>query len=283
MNKSSSIAIRTTQGAGLSFPIACLLYVLSGQLLSFALLPVGAAMGFAVGLVLAGRQATNRKKDKSRTENRWITSVRKSLAPLASALLHEIVVVRFISLLVFGSVLLILAWMIGYHLLPEGFFRGGAEAHMARTALDTASRSVFDEWMKVFQANLVPVVIIILGSLLIRVYGIPFGYIVVLYNLTLYGLYIGTNSFAIPHPVRMAPSFAILQRSGPYEMIALMLLAAATCSWAFFEIKNNSNLGQAIPPPRFKVQDIVTIALGISLLLAANYVEAYMFISSISS
>lgn len=283
MKKSNSIVVRTTQGAGLSFPVACLLYVLSGQLLSFALIPVGAAIGFAAGLVLTQRPATDSMTEKPRSESRWTTFVRKSLAPLSKALLHENVVIRFISLLVLGSALLILAWIIGYYLLPEGLFRSGAEAHMARAALDTASRSVFEEWTKIFQANLVPVLIIILGSLLIRVYGIPFGYIVVLYNLALYGLYIGTNSFAIPYPERMAPSFAILQRSGPYEMIALMLLAAATCSWAFFEIKSNSNPGRAIPPPRFKVREVITLLLGISLLLAANYVEAYMIVSSVSN
>lgn len=281
MKKSNPIVVRTTQGAGLSFPVACLLYVLSGQLLPFALIPVGAAIGFATGLVLARRPATDHKMDKS--ESRWITSIHKRLALLSNALLHENVMIRFISLLVFGSALLLLAWIIGYYLLPEGVFRSGAEAHMERAALDAALRSVFEEWLKIFQANLVPVFILILGSLLIRLYGIPFGYIVVLYNLALYGLYLGTNSFAIPYPERMAPSFAILQRSGPYEMIALILLAAATCSWAFFEIKSNSKPRRAIPPPRFKMQDIVTVVLGISLLMAANYVEAYMIVSSVSS
>jgi hypothetical protein len=283
MKKSNLIVVRITQGAGLSFPIACLLYVLSGQLVSFALIPVGAAIGFAVGLVHTRQPATDGKMDKSRSKNRWITSVRRSLAPLSSALLHENGVIRFVSLLLFGSALLLLTWIIGYYLLPERLFRSGAEVHMERAALDTASRSVFEEWMKINRENFVPVLIIILGSMLIRVYGIPFGYIVALYNLALYGLYIGTNSFAIPHPERMALSFGILQRSGPYEMIVLMLLAAATCSWSFFEIKSSSNPGRAIPPPRFKVQDIVTVILGISLLLAANYVEAYMIVSSISS
>lgn len=152
---------------------------------------------------------------------------------------------------------------------------------MQRGALEGASQSVAEEWVKILRANLVPVLIIVGGSLLIRINRIPFGYLAVLYNLTLYGLFVGTNSFAIPYAQRLAPSLAILGRSGPYEMAALAMLAAASACWSFFEVKRLFRTApeRVAPAPRFRPPDFAALLLGLGLLMVANWVEAAMIVS----
>ena len=152
---------------------------------------------------------------------------------------------------------------------------------MTRSQLTTTSASVFEEWTRIFTANLIPALLILLGSLLIRVNGISFGYIVALFNLVGYGLFVGTNSFAIPYPERLAPSFGIRSRSGPYEMLALVLLATSSCYWPFFEIKKifRTNPERIERGPRFSWKDAAGVVIGISILMAANWIEASMIMS----
>jgi hypothetical protein len=116
---------------------------------------------------------------------------------------------------------------------------------------------------------------------LIRVNGLSFGYIVALFNLVGYGLFVGTNSFAIPYPARLAPSFGILTRSGPCEMLALVLLATSSYYWPFFEIKKifRTNPERLEHDPRFSWKDAVGVVIGISILMAANWMEAGMIMS----
>jgi hypothetical protein len=116
---------------------------------------------------------------------------------------------------------------------------------------------------------------------LIKVNGYSFGTIVALFNLVGYGLFIGTHSFAIPYPERLAPTVQILSRSGPYEMAALVLLAASSYGWSFFAIKKifRTNPERVEQGPRLSWQDAVGVVLGISILMTANWVEASMIMS----
>lgn len=279
MGKSKRIYV--IRGAGLSFPVAALLFVLTWNGWFFLLIPAGAAAGFLVGLALTKRSPAPGAAIEPQVGKAGLHPLRRTLDLLANVLLNENLVVRFAGLLAVGCALFILAWVVGYAMLPEGALRAGAEAHMRRGALGGASQSVAEEWVKILRANLVPVLIIVLGSLLIRINRIPFGYLVVFYNLALYGLFVGTNSFAIPYAQRMAPSLAILGRSGPYEMAALTLLAAASASWSFFEVKRlfRTVPERVTPAPRFRLPEVVALVLGLGLMMAANWAEAAMIVS----
>lgn len=196
---------------------------------------------------------------------------------------HPNALVRFLGLAALGFLLLLVTWSIGYYLLPEGAFRRGADAQMARMALDSESSSVLEEWRKLITANLVPVILMIGGSLLIRVNKFSFGYLAALMNVMGYGLFLGTNSFAIAMPERMAPSLAVFSRSGPYEMLALMLIASAVYPWAFFEIKRIflTNPERVQPPPRVAWHEAALVLVGIGILAAANWIEASMVMVAI--
>ncbi|WP_324669346.1 hypothetical protein [Geochorda subterranea] len=58
--------------------------------------------------------------------------------------------------------------------------------------------------------------------------GHPLSYIVVMGWAGLYGLLLGTDSFSLPLlGGKMPPTLSVLMRSGPYELSAYALLAAA--------------------------------------------------------
>jgi len=271
----NTIKIATIRGAGLSFPIACMLFLFLGQPYAFALVPAGALVGLGIGAFLARNpdvehnlQAAMRPERTKIARPNWF----------AKYLFHANLLIRLISLVIFGAGLLLVAWCIGYYLLPENIFRGGAETQMVRESLNTPSASILEEWTRLFRANLLPALLILVSSLLIRVNRVALGYVTALYNIAGYGLFIGTNSFAIPMPFRLAPSLAILERSGPYEMLALTMLAAASFSWSFFEIKQlfRTNPERVIPRPKITGVEIAAFLLGIVILAAANWREASM-------
>lgn len=273
-----SIQVSTVRGAGLAFPLACLWYVFSGKLSVFWLVPVGAGVGFLVGLILSKYPGLKRS---SRSSTGHVASGSVKQTAFAAFLTHPDLIVRFLSLLVFGTLLFLLAWLVGYYLLPEGIFLSATAAQMARSQLETTSTGILEEWIRILRANLIPVLLILLGSLLIRVNKISVGYVVTLFNLVGYGIFVGTNSFAIPYPERLAPTLQILSRSGPYELAALVLLAASSYRWAYFEIKRIfiTNPERVASGPRFAWQDAARVAIGISILLVANWIEASMIMS----
>jgi hypothetical protein len=272
------IIISTIQGTGLSFPIACLGFLFFGNPAIFVLLPIGGGIGFLMGLIM---QKKPELAEKIRSVFTRPSSHNDRPNLLTKYLGHENLIIRFTSLLTVGIILFLIAWLLGYYCLPEGVFRAGAEAQMSRSALSSSSTSLLEEWFKIFRANMLPVVFILMGSMLIKVNGISFGYFVALYNITVYGIFVGTNSFAIPHPVRMGPSLDILGRSGPYEMTALILLAAATFFWPRFEVKRifQTNPERVHPGPHFSWMDVVGIALGVGILMTSNWIEAKMIMN----
>lgn len=276
----NTIKIATIRGAGLSFPIASILFIFSGQFYVFALVPAGALVGLGMGIFLARNPNVDHKlhtamrpESTKTTRPHWFTKY----------LFHPNLLIRLISLIVFGAGLLLVTWSIGYYLLPEGIFRGGAETQMVRESLNTPSASVLEEWTKLFKANLLPALLILVGSLLMRVNRVSLGYLTALFNIAGYGLFIGTNSFAIPMPFRMAPSLAIFERSGPFEMLALIVLAAASFGWSFFEIRHlfHTNPERVIPAPKITTLEIAAFLLGIGILAAANWREAVMVMRAV--
>lgn len=273
--------ICTVQGAGLSSPIAALLFVLTWNWMCFLLIPAGAGIGFLIGLIVTKKSPAIGLENHSHTEIANFQRAQKILELLSRMFQNRNVIVRFANLLTAGCFLFILAWSVSYAILPEGTFSAGAEVHMARSSLDSASQTAVAEWIKILRANFIPILLIIISSLLIKINGIPLGYLIVLYNLVLYGLFVGTNSFAIPYTNRLPPSLAILERSGPYEMTALILLAAATGTWSFFQVKRlfHTVPERVIPAPEFHPSDFATILLGIGLMMAANWKEAVMIMS----
>ena len=189
--------------------------------------------------------------------------------------------VRFLSLLGLGVVLFTLVWTLSYFFLPEGVLRGRTGS--AILAGDEAASSFLAEWLRIVALNLMAGSLIVLANRIYRYKGFPLGYIIPLAWLTIYAVFLGTNSFSIPLPERMAPTLAVLGRSGLYEIAAFTLVAAATYSINLYDVKRfiPPTYEPVTPKPKFSLtlDQWVGLGLGIVVLLTANAREAYMIMT----
>jgi len=196
-------------------------------------------------------------------------------------LCHERLYVRFLALFGLGVVLFTLAWTLSYYFLPEGILRGRTGSAMM--AGDEAASSFIAEWLRIVALNLIGVSLVVVANRIYRYKGFPLGYLIPLVMLTMYAICLGTNSFSIPLPERMAPSLAVFGRSGLYELAALTLVAVATYSLPLYDVKRfiPPTYEPITPTPKLGLtfEQWVGLALAIAVLLAANAREAYMIVT----
>lgn len=196
-------------------------------------------------------------------------------------LIHEKLFVRFLALFGIGAVLFTLMWTLSYFFLPEGILRGRTGS--AILAGDEAAGSFIAEWLRIAAMNLMAGSLVVLANRIYRYKGFPLGYIVPLAWLSMYAICLGTNSFSIPLPERMAPSLDVFGRSGLYEMAAFTLLAVATYSINLYEVTQfiPPTYETVIPKPKFSLtlEGWIGFGLAIAVLLAANAREAYMIMT----
>lgn len=196
-------------------------------------------------------------------------------------LYHERLYVRFLALFGFGLALFMLAWTLSYLFLPEGIIRGRTGGAML--VGDKAADSFFAEWFPIVAVNLFSVLMIVLANRIYQYEGIPLGYPIPLAFLIMYAVCLGTNSFSIPLPERMAPSLAVFGRTGLYEIAALTLVSVATYSINLYEVTRfiPAAYTTVTPKPKFSLtlEQWIGLGLAIVILLAANAREAYMILT----
>ncbi len=265
--------VYTVRGAGLSVLVAAIVFVLTWQPLAFALIGLGALAGLAAG-TLAERRGMVAAQPAA------VGPEQERRSPLARVLQHERLIVRTAGLMAVAALLFMAAWYAGYYLLPEGILRG-------RTAMAPAGSgvapSVLREWLGMALWNVtVPLALIVAGNVLLRINGYPLGYLPPLFNVVMYGLIIGTNSYTIPMPTRMAPSLAVLGRAGPYEFAGYLLVAAATSTLSCWEIRRfmRSNPERVAERPALSRGQWLAVGAGIAVILLAAWREAAMIVAA---
>jgi len=194
-------------------------------------------------------------------------------------LCHKKLWIRFLSYLSVSTLIFLIVWTASYFFLPEGIIRGKTATVIVG---DQAAKSFFVEFIRIAAYNLFfAMVLIIAANWIFKVGCYPLGYLIPLYFVILYAILLGTNSFAIPLQEKMAPSFAVLRRSGIYEMIAFILMAASTHGISAYRVLSfiPPKSEEIKPKPTFS-QDIdwVGFVAAILLLLAANAWEAYQIV-----
>ncbi len=200
-------------------------------------------------------------------------------------LTHRSVWVRFAALWGLAAAVCLVAWSLGYALLPEGVLRGRIPTQALAGGADSL-RTPLAEWARIFGLNLLLATVSIAGvGLILDERGRPLSYVVVMGWAGLYGLLLGTDSFSLPLAGgATAPSLAVLTRSGPYELSAYALLAAALRGTARFRIIGRWwGLRQSMEPVRPKGltrQEWLAVAAALLLLAWSNAREAYRVVTS---
>jgi hypothetical protein len=204
-------------GAGLGLALSSLLFFATGRWHSLILAPVGALVGLIIGALLHRYSALRKRAVDA------LDVVRRGGGRIIEFFEHDRLFVRFIRLFVVGLTLFLATWTIAYAFLPERLLARGGSVRMMGN--EEAASTVWAEWRFMIIRNLPWVPGIALISLLMGyTYALP----VPMLWIVLYALILGTNSFSMPLPEPMPPSPAVLQRAGPYEMIAYLFAAAAS-------------------------------------------------------
>lgn len=193
-------------------------------------------------------------------------------------LCHENLLIRFLTLFGFNTILFLITWFLSYTFLPDAILRGRTGAAIIG---DKAASSYLAEFLSIAAYNLFVLGMIIAANWTLKVRCYPLGYLIPIYLVGIYAVTLGTNSFSIPLDERMAPTFEVLTRSGIYEIAAYILMAASTYKITAYRLK------RLIPPDSEEIkphpiffQDIhwTGSLTAILLLLAANAWEAYQIV-----
>lgn len=185
------------------------------------------------------------------------------------------ILVRFGSMWVVGIIILLLTWSFSFKALPEAVVRGGSGAFYVPVKAGNEALT----FLRIFLWNLcVGCIPIAIGNL-VRLKGVPLGYLLAFYHWGIYGILLGTNSFVIPGPGRFLPSLVTLfYGSGIYEISSYTLVSSAT-----FNLYTLHEESRGICEPsgkrrlsflRLSKIEWVSIVLAILILAVSNYYEA---------
>lgn len=192
-------------------------------------------------------------------------------------LLHDKLIVRFVSLFGLGLVLFFLVWTLSYIALPEGFLRGRLAA--GALAGEAAAASFLIEFLRIFALNVtIAAVFVFLANRILQVNDYPLGYLPPLIYFVFYAVLLGTNSFAIPLAEPLAPSLQVLGRSGLYELAAYILVATSSYNIATAKARRffpPDSEPVAPKPSLWRNTNWIGIGLAVLVLGASNAWEAY--------
>lgn len=142
---------------------------------------------------------------------------------------------RFVKLWATGILLFYAAWFAGYFLVPEGFLR---EIFFAtRLPLEGGGAAAVGGRIILFNGVVASGLIVVAN--LFRITEFPLGYLPVLFHWSLFGVFLGSDSFAYSQGGRLFPTVAgIIGRIGFQEITAYTLIAAATTALCLFRQKS---------------------------------------------
>jgi hypothetical protein len=203
-------------------------------------------------------------------------------------LMHDRLLVRFGALLGMVVIVLLGSWALSYLFLPEGILRGRTAAQVL-AGDDLAGGSVWLEWLRLFAINLGIMLLVMVAPNLLRTEGdYPLGYCTVTLVAAVFGVTIGTNSFALALGGKLPPTLAVFGSSGLYEIAAYVLATTATISIAKYRLvgrwpKQTTEAIVCPQTPSVIHARTVGIVLAIVILLIACGWEAYRFAQAIAS
>ena len=164
-----------------------------------------------------------------------------------------------------------LAWSFSYRALPEGLLYG----KFIVSQVQVVTQELFSTFSRILTYNLLLACIPLFLANLVKVKGLPLGYLLVPYHWIIYGTLLGTNSFAFPSPSRLVPTFTTLFRGvGVYEITAYTLIVAATYGLTVYTRKEKFN---------FRINgllkaDKIILIFSLVLLVVSNFFEAWQIV-----
>jgi hypothetical protein len=185
----------------------------------------------------------------------------------ARALTHRSPFGRTLAAIAIAAVLWVGAWTLSYFLLSEGVLRSLMSARVPDDILragPSLAVTIF-EWNLVFGVGA-----IVVGSLF-AIGPISLGYFAPWWWALGYGVALGTNSFVVTVPGKIAPNISILwQHIGAPEILSYLLVAAALANIHVWRPRRWYDLGlrrvRGLAEIHLGATDFACIAIALTLL-----------------
>ncbi|MEI6266270.1 MAG: hypothetical protein WCP14_00025 [bacterium] len=180
--------------------------------------------------------------------------------------------------------LLIIFFIVGHYLLPEGIFKSSPTSIFANFTVNETNFWIHT--LETFFINLLLVFIIGVCANFVRVKNFPLGYVVMLFNGIISGLIAGTNSFAVSSSVSPYTLQGWLSAApiGFLEMFSYSLIIASTINIAllndessWFAIKSKFKRIKKFKEIKLSAAEWAAFGLGFSGLFIAAVNEAMDF------
>jgi len=188
-------------------------------------------------------------------------------------LTSENVFVRAISLWTLCFTFLIVTWFVAYYFLPYGVLKG-----VFPSAYLPLGNSFLSAFFAIFLFNLVVGCGFTVAANLISAKHFPIGYLYPLVQVSLFGIFLGTNSFAVSQGGRLFLGARLITGSGLYEISAYVFVAAATARLTLWNQTGwlGGSLERIKKTQEIKLarSELFVLAFGVVLLLAAAVIEA---------
>ena len=191
------------------------------------------------------------------------------------ALTHWHPVPRAITAVVIAVGLWLAAWTISYLLVGEGALREVMSVRVPGEVLTTGPSL----GMTIFSWNLLFGVGSIVVSSLFAVRRVSLGYFAPWWWALAYGIALGTNSFVLTVPGKLAPDLSVLwQHIGAREILAYILVASALANVHVWTARRWHDLKLArvrsVSEVRLRTAEIACIGVALTLLAWTATVEA---------
>jgi hypothetical protein len=193
---------------------------------------------------------------------------------ILAALTHDNPLLRTLTAAAIALALWIVAWTGSYLFLSEGLLRGAMSARVPDDILSGPSLGA-----TIFQWNLVfGMGVIALGSLF-AIGRLSLGYVAPWWWAIGYGVALGTNSFVLTVPGKLAPRLDIMwQHIGAREILAYLLVAAALANIHFWKPRRWYDMTlrrvRGLSELRMQTADLAFVVGGLVLLAWTASIEA---------
>ncbi len=195
----------------------------------------------------------------------------RNLGRLCCLLQARSFLVRFSTAIGLGLAAMFLAWTAAYLFLPEGMLRGKTVAGALSEHTNGLSTFVL---ALTWNGAVAFVVVPLLSVLAVR--HLSLGYVLVIGHYTLFGIFLGTNSFAVAKDSAAPPSLSVFWGTGPWEIGAYLLVASALARQ--YRFNQERWLGTGVERlrtarPRLSLGEWLAIAMAAVTILPTAWIE----------
>lgn len=201
-------------------------------------------------------------------------NVRAERVLLDRTLYHPRLIVRIVSLTALGVALHLLAWSLGYYLLPAEALKGVFLA----SKVPVVGGSEGDTLLRIVVANLLLGFGLTAAANFFRVSRFPLGYLPSLFHWSAYGLMNGTGSFVVDTSP-LSPSLSgLIRNRGSWEILSYTIVAAATIGLFMYRqhtlLTLTARKERSFSEVSLSRSEWMAVAAAFALLVAANWTEA---------